>query len=383
MAQVNIERGSALLVLVGAGASFDCLSLADQRNLDWQSQVPPLTKDLARRTDVSRKLNLQYPDATPILNELRHRLLDRPLSTTGTEPIAFTLEEALADYLGRRSYDDRNVPRHIMATRFFLRDLIWNATRYVEQITGGDTNYTALVRTCYQWASEHGRHVCFVNFNYDPLLEFACRNHFRLQPASPDHYVVDPTAALVKPHGSVLWQWAHPAFLDRVQGAAGPNHSIDAGEPENIENDWAIHGSSVPSSHVRVKIVDKYDSNVSIIPALALPVANKAQFVWPQSHQDYFTSLTRGSFGRVVAIGWRAAEAHFLPLLRPLVAPVDALRMLVVTGGAPNTEDAQVDAEETTERLLSAIEGCQSHDVSTDGFHSIFGNGALDWLLDD
>jgi len=38
-------------------------------------------------------------------------------------------------------------------------------------------NFTELVRRCYRWARATDGRVCFVNFNYDFLLEHACADH--------------------------------------------------------------------------------------------------------------------------------------------------------------------------------------------------------------
>jgi hypothetical protein len=52
-----------------------------------------------------------------------------------------------------------------------------------------------------------------------------------------------------------------------------------------------------------------------LIPALALPLRSKARFVCPQEHLDVLNALLP-QVDRILAIGWKAGEPHFLNLLR-------------------------------------------------------------------
>lgn len=155
---MEIDCGAGLLVIVGAGVSHD--SLLGSQASRFDEFVPPLTKDLARATPESIRLSKRYRECAPILAELRTRLM--ATSSTGSDQPSTTLEEALAQYASRA--DDPNVPRHVMAMRFYLRDLIVASTDFVISEDGEATNYTELVRRCFQWAASRHSHVCFVSF---------------------------------------------------------------------------------------------------------------------------------------------------------------------------------------------------------------------------
>ena len=317
---MNIEYGSGLLVLVGAGASHD--SLLGGTDPFVEAEVPPLTKDLAQATPESIRLSQRYRECASILGELRTRLIGTP-STPAEAPSA-TLEDALADYAGRT---DENIPRHLMAMRFYLRDLIQTASDFVISQGGEATNYTELVRRCFQWADSRDTHVCFVNFNYDTLLERACQDHFGLDLTDPSSYMSHPVASVLKPHGSTLWAWLHPRCvpvprpqIPAIEGAFSNKRrpevdaSIIAGEPLD-----PIQGNV----HASDEVIDRLPGNGGyqpVIPALALPMTGKSHFVWPDSQHRFFTEdIPNGSFGRVLSVGWRAAESYFRPLLTRMV----------------------------------------------------------------
>jgi hypothetical protein len=201
------EIGDALLVVVGAGASFDCLP-PSSLFLPQLPDRPPLTKDLAGPNGWSNQLARQYPDVQPLIDALRSDLLK-----TGPSPDqrAVTLESALGDHLEQRNVDP-NVARHVIAMRFYLRDLLRGAAGRMLEANGGMTNYTTLVRRSYQWAARTGTHVCFVSFNYDPLLETACQAYFRFDPSNLWTYLDDRYASVLKPHGSFCGHGFTPRF---------------------------------------------------------------------------------------------------------------------------------------------------------------------------
>jgi hypothetical protein len=259
--------------------------------------------------------------------------------------------------------------------RFYLRDLLWDAATEVLKANGGITNYTDLVTRCFQWAAKANSHVCFVSFNYDHLLESACRAHFGLKVDSLPSYLGNPIASVLKPHGSVLWNWVHPDLSDRVfpyQMTTGKSAepAITSGEPDTIES-WDVYASDEPRNQVGVGNTQRM-----ALPAVALPMTQKSHFVWPPEQDKFIReTIPNGSFGRVAIIGWRAAEIHFTELLNRLI-PNDS-RCLIVTGGTD--EIAMMDAAETSANL-GEIRHRVEERVVPEGFHMV-GNESWNWLL--
>lgn len=269
----RLDNG-VLLVIVGAGASYDCLPDDQLRHSDTQTERlvrrpatavrPPLTKDLVERGAFSNELVVRYPQCRPVVDELRRRL--RQPSTDGLDsaealPVlqswaSLTLEQALHDY-EQQAVNDPAVHSHITAFRFYLRDLLWASTDYMlsADITGGVTNSTSLVRELRRWAMSMNRHVCIVSFNYDLLLDQACHDHWGLNPFNLDTYVSDPYTTLMKPHGSVQWAWHLPNQPQDVEPRIAPLHAITAGRPAIPEgschqSDWLAATSRVDDSHI-------------------------------------------------------------------------------------------------------------------------------------
>ncbi len=110
------------------------------------------------------------------------------------------------------------------------------------------------------------------------------------------------------------------------------------------------------------------------VPAIALPLDGKSEFVWPQSQSAHIESLA-GRVGRVLTVGWRAAETHFLDVLRRLVRP--GAFVLGVTGG----ESATTDWAEIHERLSSQIPHAGEMRMVDLGFSGLFDTREFVWLL--
>ncbi len=241
--------GDVLLVVLGAGASFDCVlpsplvksgrrelrpagSAEDLEQLEYWDCRPPLTKDLVKPGPLVNRMIARYPACRPVIDDLRQRL------GSPHGELELTLERALRDYQSQAERDPV-LERHMLATRFFLRDYLWACTKYMisDDLTGGVTNYDTLVRLVYRWAFDTHSHVCFVDFNYDLLLEEACQSHWRFDGRDPDSYVGHPRVSIVKPHGSI--QWSFP-LLGNILSAPGPpatlfaiDHARERGVAEN------------------------------------------------------------------------------------------------------------------------------------------------------
>jgi hypothetical protein len=104
---VDSKYGEALLVVVGAGASYDSI---DARHADTATERPPLTKDLASPTQTAIELIAKYGSVRPLIAELRSSLAIKP--ATAHDERTTTLEDALREYLSRR-FHDGNVRSHI------------------------------------------------------------------------------------------------------------------------------------------------------------------------------------------------------------------------------------------------------------------------------
>ena len=75
------------------------------------------------------------------------------------------------------------------------------------------------------------------------------------------------------------------------------------------------HGDLQPRDLIlRAESLVKTGDRLFDIPALALPVVTKSQFICPPAHLDRLRELLP-KVEKILVIGWRGSEKHFLKLL--------------------------------------------------------------------
>jgi hypothetical protein len=362
-----------LLVVLGAGASYDCYPWLDH-DLDRQIRVPPeLSEEPLRAQDVRPPLTQElfgnrrsfarfindYSAVRPLVMRLR--------ATDGTT----ALEDELADYSAKVE-DHPMRQRHLTAMRFYLRDVLWLCTEGMLSVDAdaGLTNHVHLVQTLYEWAERHDEHVCCVSFNYDTLLEQACHDVWGFLKSKLEYYVQEPRFSVLKPHGSM--DWTRGLLRDgQPQGIWGTRVSaarsaISMIKPESEFTD--VLPSMNPFS-------SGYDGG-SVAPAMAPPIRDKTDFMWPDDQAGFFAGL-RQRVTRLITIGWRAADKHFADRLTATFEGL-ALPTLVVTGGP----GADSEADLVVQNLGIAFPGSDDNVRHwTGGFSRLIQEGVLEeWL---
>src|SRR5438552_2581802 len=149
--------GSMLMVIFGAGASFD--SVAEPY---WSSEMskqnrPPLAAELldARLRFIEHLSN--FPQCGELVAYLRGCLIRKE-----------DLEEALQRrYARAKGAHERKA---LLAFRFYLQGVISQCSEW-SQLAGGATNYAALISRIE--SDRENQPVALVTFNYDLLLEEA------------------------------------------------------------------------------------------------------------------------------------------------------------------------------------------------------------------
>lgn len=339
----DAEERDLLLVVVGAGASFDCLPdaplqifdpLSGDGGLTWNEVRPPVTRDLVLGSGFHNKVLNRYPAAGGLADELRQRLAVNATSET--------LEQVLSEISARESHDPDTSIR-MLALRYYLRDLFFACADYVSAPSlGGVTNYTRLVAQSNAWATaNHGR-VCFVNFNYDMLLDSACsagtRYAIGIEPQDPNGVF-----SLVRPHGSIAWE--------QRSGEGGSSYSSKRRIAQTVLEDWRVPSVS-PVIHVDLTTPDTsalYSVQPSIpVMALPLPAKSEETLVWPDEQRRFFESLA-GQASKVVILGWRGVDEHFTPYLARAARQDCAL--LIVAGG--DQEEARKETVRIEQRLVT------------------------------
>jgi SIR2-like domain len=253
------------------------------------------------------------------------RLRD-PAVISGQKPIETLLreiEEEAATYPRAR--------QEVLAVRCYLQRAISQCASYWLDITKGITNYLSLIREIER--AFQPEPVCLVTFNYDTLLEDALhRVGFSI--TSIDDYTNNPsTYRLFKLHGSVGWA---------REVEVVPPFNIDIGDRPSVLRYLIGQGARVTISD-RFVLCDPGSMGVTngrpVFPAIAVPVEKKGSFECPRHMIEELTALLP-RVTKILVIGWRATEDHFLDLLKKHLKR--GVHLYVVAHGEADAEEIRV-----------------------------------------
>ena len=287
-----------LMVIFGAGASFDSSrdfppssSALDLSN-EWR---PPLANDLFRDpTHVRGHIVQKYPKLAPILAYLRE-----PRNGRSIEEELESLQSEATGYPERL--------RQLAAVKYYLRDLLFEASNKWRERTSDVTNYSTLIDQLLH-LNRGDKQICLVTFNYDLLLDRALFAFDYKGRKPEDAFSAHPVLKLFKPHGSVDWvRFVYPA--EAPDPRLLPQHLIESAETIKPTDDFTRVGS--------IQEADNLSLGRTTFPAIAIPVRTKTEetFEWPPSHRKHLLDLLP-HVKKILIIGWQGKEAHFLNLLR-------------------------------------------------------------------
>jgi hypothetical protein len=291
-----------LLVIFGAGATYDSAAYfpATAGNTLPRDERPPLADDLFDNRVTFQGARRHFPQLGPMLPEL----INRGPGTTVEQVLRRNLDRA-AEY----------PPQHeqLAAVRYYLQSIMKNSIDgWYESRARQASNHGALIHQIRQarYKSRNRDPVCLVTFNYDLLIELALGKTF----ASTDDYINDADFKLFKVHGSVNWarkvlsEVVPPAMATDPLGQA--RLMISKAASLKLSSDIEIAQGTPPETV----------SDHPFYPAIAIPVEQKSDFECPASHLKLLRELLP-KVDKVLIIGWRATEAHFLNVLRECMRP--------------------------------------------------------------
>lgn len=315
------------MVIFGAGASYDSSpdfpppppqaarqnfglpAKPDERELAREPWRPPITNELFH--DANNKFGdivQRYPKLHGILNFLR-----RPRNGSVEQQLELYLDEASAD-------EERK--RQLLSVRYYLHDLFRMLSDEWLKHTNGVTNYAILIDQI-RHLNTVGEPVCLVSFNYDLLLDRAVFPSENTQPLER-HFEGHAMFKVFKPHGSVDWArfTAGPKGTKYVEASHRPGffEPPPSQGPRLAPQNLIEQAPNLSDEYVRANATDAhqiYNYNWPIVPAIAIPVQTKTEnfFEWPDSHRKYLEELLP-DVKKILIIGWRGKEAHFLNLLQ-------------------------------------------------------------------
>jgi hypothetical protein len=306
-----------LMVIFGAGASYDSVALTDEELVRRGLRRPPLAQGLVSQD--FDELAVRIRECLPIVALLRRKL-------GAQDPQSLELQLA---HIAARAPRSIEIRRQLIAFRLHLWQLIQEVVdhRWV-QANHELTHYVDLLNYLLEWQQATGERVLLATFNYDQLLDMTARSVVTgWDLNSLDSYVTRPDFRLFKLHGSTAWSrplsdpaWMSGQYSDAWRLLIATAMDLDTALGEIIASP---PGPGIgPNGEVR-------------FPAMAIPLEGKTAFECPDHHlrilKEDLPEVTH-----VLLIGWRAAEPHAVKLLEGLS---DGYRLGIVTKGDDGWND--------------------------------------------
>lgn len=329
------------MVIFGAGASYDSIPAyppgagiptGDQLNFHHR---PPLANELFANRPVFAEVIKRLPDCQPVVPRLR-RLKDE------------NVEAVLQDLQSKAQNYSRGLEQ-LAAVRYYLQHIIWQCGNRWRELSGGVTNYKVLLDQIER-VNRENEPVCLVTFNYDLLLEDALSD-FGLRIEAMDDYTNQHKFYRVfKVHGSVNW-------------ARAVDNTIF---PPNPADYWVVVRERIRQI-AALRITNNFllctgtptalVGTVPVFPAIAIPVEKGKSFECPANLIEELSELLP-YVTKMLIIGWRASEQHFLNLLKNHLKRGVSIH---VVSGSP------ADAKETSVQMYRALLNNAPADVSLSG----------------
>ncbi len=211
------------------------------------------------------------------------------------------------------------------AIRCYLQRVIFECEVSWRGVTRGITNYLSLLREI-ECTRKNDEPVALATFNYDTLLDQAVESFGQKIERMAD-YVERPTLfRLFKLHGSVNWarvvENGIPANINREHPPSVLHFLIGQAANLSISDRFVL---CTPSS---MGMANK----LPVFPAIAVPIEAKRTFECPKEMVNQIDQVIP-DVSKLLIIGWRATEEHFLEKLRQGLRP--DVHVYIVAGG-PN-----------------------------------------------
>lgn len=313
-----------IMVIFGAGASYDSVPSRPPGRYPRPSLFdrPPLAAELFLPEGFFANCLSEFPRCKPIVPYLQ------------TLPAGTTLESVL-EKLQLEAEADPERKRQITAIRYYLQSMIAQCQTRWHSVAQGTTNYVTLLdqlRRC-----RGNNLVSLVTFNYDCLIEEALKS-VDINISEISDYTQNDKFKLFKLHGSADWarEIDAPVDLAKQDGWALINEIIHSTKNIQVSDRFRLEKN---------RPLGKTAANIPLFPAIAIPVETKSTFECPKEHLDCLRKNI-GQVRKVLIVGWRAAEKHFLSLLRERLTT--KIRVQAVAGNKAEAERSLaqlVDAE--------------------------------------
>jgi hypothetical protein len=287
-----------LIVIIGAGASADCVGHPSrQGRLERSDRQPPLVSELF--DDKYRDILNSYPLVKPVAAEVWARLQE------GEE--ALSLENYLREELLNSATPHRRA--QYWSVPLYLQELLYQCGSLY---TDNPDNFHRLVTALLDL-----ERVVFVTLNYDTILDSVLSSYFAFD--SLDSYVEREKVALIKLHGSV--NWGRRVETEDITNPVGRGyrnlcHAL-ATNPRLLASDITVmfEAPGPPVAEMR----SASDSGL-VYPALSVPLGPQDEPSCPPNHVDVLRqTLDQHSYGyelHVLILGYSCLDTTPLDLIK-------------------------------------------------------------------
>lgn len=322
------------LIILGAGASYDYSKFAPVR--------PPITKELVAGSYLNGDLLKKYALASVLLSEIE--------SAVNTHGQSF--EQALYS-IKERSGHIPEVQSQFISLEFYLQELFQQVSAGFQKIN----NYKILQQHINTY---FGGRACVVSFNYDSLFEDSIIG----DSWNKMNDYISSNLKVIKLHGSHNWLYI------TQKGTVDFSDDYNDGYDFLIKNPHFLvslraKGGIAPYHKEELKR-DTYFK----FPALAVPLpAKQDPIICPKSHIDILQKEL-SDIGRILIIGWRAADDYLLNLMKENVKR--HVKFLVVSKEEESASEIVKRVSDKTGLSGEGIFGGFNNFVGSKKYHDFF-----------
>jgi len=298
-----------ILIIIGAGASFDCWPKHISQAVGTNLQKIPLARDLFSPQLVQDKFLKQY-DLMGLASKLRR-------ISESVEDFDIELE---LDNLFKIATDrkDLNKLQELFKTRFYLHNTITSLTRTTLKHTRSHHVYIDLLDRLKDWIDESSedRFVDIVSFNYDNLIEDALKNVYgydwsiKNKNNPLEAYYSGKNMKIFKPHGSINW--------GKEIVRTNPGTLFEDFNKINVTGGYRL----IDPENLMMSIQNNY------IPAIAVPLREKEHFEECPLLMLNAMKEAIPKANKIITLGWKGADQHFTNLLKSSKQTIQSIHVV-------------------------------------------------------
>jgi len=306
------------LIILGAGASMDYLRADDHiehRDSNYFRYKAPLMNQLFEDARFYEILD-RYPGLNSFASDAMNAM-SRPNAN---------FEDYLTNARDNLAKNNPAIYSQLLSLVFYLADLF---SEISVKFYYSRNHYKGLLHKIDNYC---GGQACFVNFNYDLLLEKSLNDHSagKFNYSNLDNYT-NLNIKIIKIHGACNWRYNPQTVQSKETTAVDffSNFSKDLILGTNNDSIYPV-AADITNVNFNPEYNQRLQSWTVKLPVIALPLKNKPNnYVCGESHIAVLKECIK-KIDRILIIGWRGADA-FLPSLLKDQLGNRKIRTIVVT----------------------------------------------------